>query len=184
MESRSTRFKEEATPFGMTGGQLAPALAAQSPAALFAWLDGNDRNADLRVALANSFKPHHPNYIPEISFALFCNIVKEMGYLTFVKPDVQLKDFAQRLRIANLPDNDECVFRAFVRLARSANVTPFAADKLFWLIGTGNFHYHQLDLRTLKAALLNRVAGLVVRAPNPPECGNTGAAREDADLHE
>jgi hypothetical protein len=32
------------------------------------------------------------------------------------------------------------VFRAVGRLARNAGVTPYNADKLFWLVGSGYFY--------------------------------------------
>ena len=41
--------------------------------------------------------------------------------------------------------NDYEVFTAVARVARNADVTPYNADKLFWLIGSGYF-YHDPDI--------------------------------------
>jgi hypothetical protein len=36
--------------------------------------------------------------------------------------------------------DDYRLFKAIIRVAKNAGVTPYALDKLFWLIGSGNFY--------------------------------------------
>ena len=38
------------------------------------------------------------------------------------------------------------VFKAIVRVARNVDVTPYAVDKVFWLIGSGNFYRTGLQI--------------------------------------
>ena len=43
-------------------------------------------------------------------------------------------------------DDDYQVFKAIVRVARSVGTTPYAVDKLFWLIGSGDFHLDDVKI--------------------------------------
>ena len=38
--------------------------------------------------------------------------------------------------------DDYDVFAAVARVAKSVGETPYCVDKIFWLIGSGNFHDH------------------------------------------
>lgn len=72
--------------------------------------------------------------ISGIGFALGCDFLKELGYLEYPKPDVHLTDIFTAL---NLCDNDDdySIYKAIIRLARNNDVTPFTADRVFWMIG-------------------------------------------------
>ena len=59
---------------------------------------------------------------------------------TFAKPDVHVKDIFGSLGLFPPGADDYEVFRAVGRLARNAGVTPYNADKLFWLVGSGYFY--------------------------------------------
>lgn len=78
--------------------------------------------------------------ISGIGFPLACDFLKELGYEDFAKPDVHLKYIFKELRLCPESADDYQVFKAIVRVAKHAGVTPYAADKLFWLIGSGNFY--------------------------------------------
>ena len=75
-----------------------------------------------------------------IGFPLACDFLKELGYEDFAKPDVHLKFIFRELHLCPLDSGDYQVFKAIVRVANHAGVTPYAADKLFWLIGSGRFY--------------------------------------------
>jgi hypothetical protein len=78
--------------------------------------------------------------IEGFGFALSCNFLKELGYVNFPKPDVHLRDIFTALELCQAGVDDYQLFNAIIRVASNANVTPYAADKLFWLIGSGNFY--------------------------------------------
>jgi len=74
-----------------------------------------------------------------IGFALACDFLKEVGYQNYAKPDVHLKRILPALNLCDSPD-EYVVFKSVVRIARNANATPYAVDKVFWLIGSGDFY--------------------------------------------
>ena len=76
--------------------------------------------------------------IDGVGFALACDFLKEMGYENFGKPDRQLKAIFKALELS-ATERDRDVFKAIVRIARNNGTTPYYVDKVFWLIGSGNF---------------------------------------------
>jgi len=77
--------------------------------------------------------------ISGFGFALSCDFLKEMGYVDFGKPDVHIKDIFLALRLCT-SRSDYHVHKAIIRVAEHAKVTPYNADKVFWLIGSGFFY--------------------------------------------
>ncbi len=73
-----------------------------------------------------------------MGFALVCDALKEMGFVSFSKPDVHIKRIFTSLRISD--DDDGHVFNALDELARDNGVSPYKADKIFWLICSGYFY--------------------------------------------
>jgi hypothetical protein len=73
-------------------------------------------------------------------FALACDFLNGLGYENFSKPDVHVKDIFGSLGLCPPGAGDYEVFRAVGKLARNAGVTPYNADKLFWLVGSGYFY--------------------------------------------
>lgn len=73
------------------------------------------------------------------SFALSCDLLKEIGYENFGKPDIHLKTIFFNLHIVH-KKSDYHVFRAIDRIGKHNNKKPYCVDKLFWLIGSGKFH--------------------------------------------
>ena len=67
-------------------------------------------------------------------------ILMEPGYINFPKIDVRLQDIFTVLELCNDGADDYQLFKAIIRVASNPNVTPYAADKVFWLIGNGNFY--------------------------------------------
>lgn len=107
----------------------------------FRWLDFFDRDDRARPGL-----PMLLSYeIDGLGFALACDFLKEMGYVNFGKPDVHLRVIFSVLGLSRT-DHDYEVFKSIVRVARSAGTTPYAVDKLFWLIGSGKFYLVDLEI--------------------------------------
>jgi hypothetical protein len=106
-----------------------------------AWAAFFDRDDRARPALP-ALLSHE---IRGFGFALACDFLKELGYHNFGKPDVHLKVIFSELGLAE-SDDPYTVFKAITRLAINAGVTPYAADKVFWLISTGRFYHDNIDI--------------------------------------
>jgi len=105
------------------------------------WVDRFDRDDRARPALPMLLA----NEVYGIGFALACDFLKELGYLDFCKPDVHLKKILPTLRLSK-SNNDYAIFKAIVRIARSNGAKPYAVDKTFWLIGSGNFYADDIKI--------------------------------------
>jgi len=101
------------------------------------WADFFDKDDRARPALPMLISLE----IEGIGFPLACDFLKENGYRNFAKPDVHIKDIFTRLGLAR-SRNDYEVFSSVVRVALNVGETPYCVDKLFWLIGSGNFYKH------------------------------------------
>jgi hypothetical protein len=99
------------------------------------WADFFDKDDRARPALPMLISLE----IEGVGFPLACDFLKENGYRNFAKPDVHIKDIFTHLGLAR-SRNDYEVFSSVVRVARSVGETPYCVDKLFWLIGSGNFY--------------------------------------------
>lgn len=102
----------------------------------FRWIDFFDRDERARASLPMLLS----HEIKGFGFALSCDFLKELGYVNFPKPDVHLRDIFTALELCKERDDDYQLFKAIVRVASHANVTPYNADKVFWLIGSGYFY--------------------------------------------
>ena len=151
-------------------GASAPIAATATAQTMFAWLDAHDPTYQRRFHLANSFRRGQPNHMDGISFAIACNFLKEIGYCVYGKPDTILRQFFILLTLCANPNDDECLLRGIIRTARSNSVMPFAVDKLFWLIGTGNFHYHNVNLGPLTGQFQAIVMPQLPAPIQPPVC--------------
>jgi len=78
-----------------------------------------------------------------MGFALACDFLKELGYANFGKPDVHVRDIFQAAGLCDKDSSDYCLLRTLCRVAENAGVTPYTADKVFWLIGSGSFYKHR-----------------------------------------
>ncbi len=102
----------------------------------FNWVDFFDKDDRSRASLPMLLD----HEIEGFGFALSCDFLKELGYVNFPKPDVHLRDIFTALELCPARVDDYQLFKAIIRVANNANVTPYAADKVFWLIGSGNFY--------------------------------------------
>lgn len=102
----------------------------------FEWVDFFDRDDRARASLPMLLSRE----IAGFGFALACDFPKEMGYVNFPKPDVHLRDIFSGLWLCDEKADDYQLFKSIVRLSVNADVTPYNADKIFWLIGSGYFY--------------------------------------------
>lgn len=76
-----------------------------------------------------------------LGFPLACDFLKELGYWQYSKPDVHIINIFTALGLC--VDNEYAAYCAVRDMARAVNETPFNVDRLFWLIGSGNFYKHK-----------------------------------------
>ncbi len=93
--------------------------------------------------------------IDGLGFALSCDYLKEMGYVKFGKPDTHIKDIFIELGLLGTaskssPKADYFSMRIIDRISKNNNTTPYAVDKLLWLIGSGNFYLEKLEVGSKK----------------------------------
>jgi hypothetical protein len=102
----------------------------------YGWVDLFDEDDRARPALPLLLVQE----IEGFGFALACDFLNGLGYENFSKPDVHVKDILGALGLIPQGASDYEVFKAVARVARNAGVTPYNADKLFWLVGSGYFY--------------------------------------------
>ena len=100
--------------------------------------------------------------ISGIGFPLACDFLKEIGFVEYGKPDVHLKDIFKALGIIDPNEKsttkqDYATLKAIDKIANACNVTPFAVDKVFWLIGSGNFYLTGINIGRQKQKFINQI---------------------------
>lgn len=125
----------------------------------YEWTDffANDTKAKPALPLMISIE------ITGIGFPLACDILKELGYVEYGKPDVHLKDIFKALNIIDPSEKsiikqDYQTLKAIDKIAKANNITAFAVDKIFWLIGSGNFHATGQNIGRQKQAFIKLMA--------------------------
>jgi hypothetical protein len=124
------------------------------------WADffANDSRAKPALPLMISIE------ITGIGFPLACDFLKELGYVQYGKPDVHLKDIFRALEIIDpleksTTKQDYSTLKAIDRIAKANNVTPYAIDKVFWLIGSGNFYMTNKNIGRQKKEFIKMIKG-------------------------
>jgi hypothetical protein len=107
-----------------------------SVADFYNWLDLLDKDYRTRAALPLVLSQD----ITGFGYALACDFLKEIGYVNFGKPDVHIRDIFVALEMCPSDAKDYHLLKAVVRVASNSGVTPYNADKVFWLIGSGYFY--------------------------------------------
>lgn len=102
----------------------------------YKWVDFFDRDDRARASLPMLLSSE----IEGFGFSLSCDFLKELGYINFPKPDVHLRDIFTALKLCPAKSNDYKLFKSIIRVASHSNVSPYNADKVFWLIGSGYFY--------------------------------------------
>lgn len=88
--------------------------------------------------------------IDGIGYPLACNFLKEIGYTNYGKPDVHIIEIFCGIGLCQKGTNPHQIQKIIARIANAANVSSYAVDKLFWLIGSGKFDNHSGLKRTGK----------------------------------
>lgn len=107
----------------------------------YEWVKFFDRDERVRPSLPMLLE----HEIEGFGFALSCDLLKELGYTSFPKPDVHLRDIFTALRLSEKGAERYQLFKDITRVANHSDVTPYNVDKVFWLIGSGNF-YRDIDM--------------------------------------
>jgi hypothetical protein len=108
----------------------------ETPDDFYNWVSFFDNDSRARPALPMLLA----HEIEGFGFALASDFLKELGFINFAKPDVHLRDIFIGLNLCAASANDYELSKAVVRLATNAGVSPYNADKIFWLIGSGFFY--------------------------------------------
>lgn len=89
--------------------------------------------------------------ISGIGFPLACDFLKEIGFLNFGKPDIHIKEIFKELYLINPNEKssikqDYQTLKIIDKIAIDNNTTAFEVDKIFWLIGSGNFYLTNINI--------------------------------------
>jgi hypothetical protein len=100
--------------------------------------------------------------ISGIGFPLACDFLKELGFSGYGKPDVHLKDIFKALGLIDQNEKsntklDYQTLKVIDRIAKENNITSYSVDKVFWLIGSGNFYLSDLKIGRQKATFIEKI---------------------------
>ena len=104
-----------------------------------------DYNVSTRMALPLLISKK----ISGIGFALACDMLKELGFTNYPKPDVHMMDVFSELGLSK--KEQVSTFEAIVRMsdkckAVDKEVSPYKVDKVFWLICSGRFYLERPEI--------------------------------------
>jgi len=89
-------------------------------------------------------------------FALACDFLKEIGYPYFAKPDVHIIKIFTGTGISK-STKDYDVFIDVVRFSEAIGKKPYEVDKLFWLVGSGNFYLDNIKINTSRSWFIDHI---------------------------
>lgn len=103
--------------------------------------------------------------ISGIGFALACDCLKELGFLSYPKPDVHLIEVFSQIGLSK--ENPISVFEAIVEMADvckevDPEVTPYKIDKIMWLICSGRFYLDDISVGRHKDDFIKTVRGEMI----------------------
>lgn len=113
-----------------------------------------DYNAVSQIALPLLIQ----SQVKGIGFALACDLLKELGYVNYPKPDIHLLDVFTAIGLCE--NNQMSVFMAVRQMADDCEAvdptaTPYKVDKTFWLICSGYFYKDQVRIKRHKQELID-----------------------------
>lgn len=111
-------------------------------------------NTQTRMALALLISKR----IKGFGFPLACDVLKELGYFDYVKPDTHIIAFCRQLGLCE-SDNELDVFETMVAITNDvkeidSTMTPYKLDKMIWLICSGRYYLHDVPTKSHKKAFL------------------------------
>ena len=110
-----------------------------------------DYNTETRIALPLLISTR----INGIGFALACDLLKELGYLNYPKPDIHMMDICEAVGLSDR--NPISVFEALVNAANESGTTPYELDKTLWLICSGHFYLDGVKIKGRKKDFIDKV---------------------------
>ena len=82
-----------------------------------------------------------------VGFALACDLIKELGYKNYSKPDIHIEQILNAKKCSELnvsPKhklvNQHITFLELKAIAEDCNVSDYHLDKLLWTLSSGHFH--------------------------------------------
>ena len=90
-----------------------------------------------------------------LGFALACDFLKELGYTEYPKPDVHIIDIFHEFGLCK--KNAYSAYKAVIEMAQIVDETPYKVDKIFWLIGSGNYYLDKKEIRGNKKEFIEKM---------------------------
>ena len=91
-------------------------------------------------------------------FALACDFLKENVSPEFIKPDTHINYIAYELGITESKSNYQ-IFKDVEAYCSRIDVLPYAVDKVFWLVGSGNFYLSNVKISSSKKEFIKQIKG-------------------------
>lgn len=80
--------------------------------------------------------------IDGIGYPLACDFLKELGFVSYGKPDVHVMQIFSGIGLCPEKASPYQVQKVIAQIAEESGVSAYNVDKIFWLIGSGKFHKH------------------------------------------
>jgi hypothetical protein len=80
--------------------------------------------------------------IEGIGYPLACDFLKELGFVNYGKPDVHVIEIFAGIGLCPNGASSYQVQKVISKIAEASEVSAYAVDKVFWLIGSGKFYNH------------------------------------------
>lgn len=80
--------------------------------------------------------------IEGIGYPLACDFLKELGFVSYGKPDVHVMQIFAGIGLCSAKASSYQVQKVITKIAEAAEVSAYDVDKVFWLIGSGKFYNH------------------------------------------
>ncbi len=91
-------------------------------------------------------------------FALACDFLKENVSPQFIKPDTHINNIAFELGITSSTE-DYTIFKDVISYCARIGVLPYEVDKVFWLVGSGNFYLTGARINSSKHEFVRSIKG-------------------------
>lgn len=98
-----------------------------------------------------------------LGFPLACDFLKELGYSQYPKPDVHIKGVLVALELCKSDNFD--AYKAVIKMAKINNDTPYNVDKVLWLICSGKFYLHGINIPKHKQNFITFVKNSLSKHP-------------------
>ena len=94
-----------------------------------------------------------------LGFPLACDFLKELGFSEYPKPDVHIKDIFVAFGLCE--NNDYSAYKVVIEMAHIVKDSAYNVDKIFWLIGSGNFYLHNVSIGRNKEKFIIKVKEII-----------------------